>query len=98
MIDDKDCIYIEDWMAKKLNLKGNELITFALIHGFSQKKGHTYNGSVQYIADWTGTSKRAVFNILKSLVDKGLIKRIERYENGVKYVDYYTVDLKELNK
>ena len=36
MIDNDDCIYIEDWMVKKLNLKGNELITFALIYDSSQ--------------------------------------------------------------
>ena len=44
-------IFLEGWMSGKLNLKGNELITFALIHGFSQKEGHTYHGSAQYIAD-----------------------------------------------
>ena len=31
-------IFIEGWMAEKLNLKGNELITFALIYDFSQDK------------------------------------------------------------
>ena len=71
---------------------------FALIHGFSQDKDHKYHVSAQYIADWTGTSKRAVFNILKSLLDKGLIKKEEHYEYGIRLVDYYTVDLKELNK
>ena len=91
-------IFIEGWMAEKLNLKGNELITFALIHGFSQDKDHKHHVSAQNIADWAGTSKRVVFNILKSLLDKGLIKKEEHYEYGIRLVDYYTVDLKELNK
>ena len=84
-------IFLEGWMAEKLNLKGNELITFALIHGFSQKEGHTYHGSAQYIADWTGTSKRTVFNILKSLVDKGYLKRTEEVRNNVTFVHYETM-------
>lgn len=81
-------IFLEGWMAEKLDLKGNELITFALIHGFSQKEGHTYHGSAQYIADWTGTSKRTVFNILNSLVDKGYIKRTNEIRNNVTFVHY----------
>lgn len=84
-------IFLEGWMSEKLNLKGNELITFALIHGFSQKESHTYHGSAQYIADWTGTSKRAVFNILKSLVEKGYIKRTEEIINNVTFVHYETM-------
>lgn len=84
-------IFLEGWMSEKLNLKGNELITFALIHGFSQKEGHTYHGSAQYIADWTGTSKRTVFNILKSLVDKGYLKRTEEVRNNVTFVHYETM-------
>lgn len=81
-------IFLEGWMAEKLDLKGNELITFALIHGFSQEEGHTYHGSAQYIADWTGTSKRTVFNILNSLVDKGYIKRTNEIRNNVTFVHY----------
>ena len=92
MINDKDFIYIEDWMLNKLNLKGNELLVYAVINS------HIILEDTQYIADWISSSKRTVFKILKSLVDKGLIKRRERYENGVKHVAYYTVDLKELNK
>ena len=91
-------IHLTGWMVEKLKLKGNELIVFALIYGFSQEDDHDFHGSAQYIADWISSSKRTVFKILKSLVDKGLIKRRERYENGVKHVEYYTVDLKELNK
>lgn len=93
MIDDKDCIYIEDWMLNKLNLKGNELIVYAVINSHIR-----FQEPIQYIADWTGTSKRAVFNILKRLLDKGLIKKEERYDHGIKLIDYYTVDLEELNK
>jgi hypothetical protein len=29
-------------------------------------------------------------NVLKSLEDKGYIERKERFDNGVKFVDYYT--------
>ena len=81
-------IHLAGWMVEKLKLKGNELITFALIYGFSQEDDHDFHGSSQYIADWLNTSKQTVFNVLKSLVDKGYIKRTEEIINNVTFVHY----------
>ena len=75
MIDDKDSIYIAGWMINKLDLKGSELLIYAIIYGFSQDGESMFTASSQYLADWTNTTKRSVFNVLKSLTERGLIIR-----------------------
>lgn len=79
---------LQGWMVTELGLHGNELIVYAAIFGFTQKKGQWFNNSRQYLADWTGTTKQTVSKHLQSLVDKGLLEKRERYENGVKFCDY----------
>ena len=82
-------VVIQGWMINDLKLKGNELIIFGIIYGFSQYEGQVYNGSLQYLADWTNTSKRTVLNSLQSLVEKGYIEKNEKFINGVKFCEYY---------
>lgn len=77
-------------MVTELGLKGNELLVYALIHGFSQTKGQVFNGSLQYLADWTNSTKQGVLKNLKSLVEKGLIEKKETIFNGVKSCEYYS--------
>lgn len=86
-----------DFMVFDLKLKGLQKDIYAIIYN-SCREGNIYTEGVSYLANWTQSTKRAVFMALKELTEKGLIERRERYENGVKFVDYYTVDLKELNK
>ena len=43
-------ITILGWMVNNLELKGNELILFAIIHGFSRDGDTEYYGSQRYIA------------------------------------------------
>ena len=77
-------------MVTELGLKGNELLVYALIYGFSQTKGQVFNGSLQYLADWTNSTKQGVLKNLKSLVEKGLIEKKETIFNGVKSCEYYS--------
>jgi hypothetical protein len=79
-------------MVRDLQLKGNELLVYALIYGFSQAENQVFNGSLQYIADWTNSTKRSVMTCLKSLVEKGLIGKNEKIINGVKFCEYYATD------
>lgn len=44
-----DYITILSPMVSKLKLSGNNLIIFALIHGFSKDGEHSFNGSLEYI-------------------------------------------------
>lgn len=81
-------IIIEGWMVNELDLKGNELLIYAIIYGFSQAEGHTYHGTNGYLAEWIHASKQTVITTLKSLVEKGIITKTESVVNGVKFVEY----------
>lgn len=82
-------ISLQGWMLTDLNLKGNELIVYACIYGFSQAENQIFNGSLQYLADWTNSTKQGVIKCLKSLIEKGYIAKNETYINGVKFCEYY---------
>lgn len=90
MIKNENYIVIQGFMTNDLNLKGNELIIYAIIYGFSQTPGQKYNGSLQYLADWTNSTKRGVMKSIKSLLDKDYIQKEEKYINNVKYCEYST--------
>ena len=90
-IQSENYIVIQGWMLTELNLKGNELMIYAIIYGFSQNgDGQRYTGSLQYLADWTNSTKQGVIKNLKSLIDKGLIGKEERVFNNVKFCEYYS--------
>lgn len=95
-IKDGNYINIQAFMIKDLNLKGNELIIYAIIFGFSQAENQTFSGSLQYLADWTNSTKQGVMNCLKSLQAKGHIVKEENYINGVKFVSYYATKFNTL--
>lgn len=81
-------INIQGWMVTELGLKGNELIIYAIIAGFSQDGESNFHGSLSYLSEWTNTSKQTVINCLISLQDKGLIIKNEFYVNNVKNCEY----------
>lgn len=87
-VRNENYISIQGWMVNELNLKGNELLVYAIIYGFSQEENQKFAGSIQYLANWIGSSKQTVFNCLKSLIEKGLIEKKETFINGVKFCEY----------
>lgn len=87
-VNERNYIVIQGWMLTALHLKGNELLIYACIYGFSQLEGQTFRGSWQYLADWTNSTKRGVANCLKSLVDKGYLEKVDKVVNGVKFCEY----------
>ena len=89
MISDGNFITIQGWMRTELNLSGNELIVYAIIYGFSQNKQGEFTGSVQYLADWVGCTKRTVTTILRKFVDEELVKKtVVQLDNNSKRVSY----------
>lgn len=82
-------ITIQGFMLTDLKLKGNELLIYACIYGFSQAENQVFNGSLQYLADWTNSTKQGVIKCLKSLEEKGHIVKKENFINGVKFCEYY---------
>lgn len=80
-------------MVNELKLKGNELLVYAIIYGFSQKEGSRYTGSLQYLADWLNTSKQTVLNCLQNLLEKDFINKEEKIINNVKFCEYWSKNL-----
>lgn len=64
-------------MIEDLGLSGNELLAYAVIYGFSQDDKSKFYASSSYLAKWLGCTRRTVFTVLSSLVDKGLIEKQE---------------------
>lgn len=88
-IKDTNFVTIQGWMRTKLNLKGNELLAYAVIYGFSQIDGAKFTGSRKYLAEWCGCSTSTIDRTLNSLVDKGLISRTSYVtKHGYRAVEY----------
>lgn len=89
-------IVIQGWMCNELGLKGNELLIFAMIHGFSQDGVSKYYGGRKYIADTFNISLPTVDKALQGLLDK---EYIVKYISG-DYInpDSYWVNLEVVKK
>lgn len=85
---EENYIVIQGFMRTKLNLKGSELLAYALIYGFTQDGETWFTGSMSYIAEWLGVTRQNAMACMKRLVDSGLIARQERIINSVKFIDY----------
>lgn len=91
-INDNNFIAIQGWMRTRLNLKGNELLIYALIYGFSQDGQSRFTGSRKYIAEWCGCSLDTVDRSLSSLVGKGFLAKYPHTDqNGSRVVDYAAI-------
>lgn len=95
-VNRENYIALQGWMLTDLKLKGNELIIYACIYGFSQAENQVFNGSLKYLADWTNSTKQGVMKCLKSLEEKGFIVKKDNYINGVKFCEYYATKLNTL--
>ena len=82
-------ITIQQEMRDALGLKGNELIVFAFINGYSQEGQGCYYGSLANLQRVCGiASRQTAIDVLKSLVEKGYIIKSEQVFNGAKMVSY----------
>ena len=68
-VKNENFVAIQGWMVTELGLKGNSLLIYAIIYGFSQAEGQVFTGSLQYLADWTNSTKQGVLKNLKKLID-----------------------------
>lgn len=84
-------IHIEGWMREELDLKGNELLVYALIHGFSQESQGCFFGSLEYISRACGCSRGTAISTLKNLQERGLLHKRELTENNVKLCQYVAI-------
>lgn len=87
-VKNENFVAIQGWMVTELGLKGNSLLIYAIIYGFSQAEGQVFSGSLQYLADWTNSTRQGALRILKTLIEAGLIIKKEKIVNGVKFCEY----------
>ena len=88
IIKDKNYISVQGWMVNQLRLKGNDLLIYAIIYGFTQDGEQWFEGGRQYLASWCNSTKAGVQQNLKRLVEKGLILKKESFINNVKFCKY----------
>ena len=89
-IKNENYIMISGWMIKELDLKGSELLVYAIIYGFSQDGINKFEGSRQYLADWCNCTKQGIDRALKNLLKKKLIIKEEKVINNIKFCYYQT--------
>ena len=78
-------------MVNDLKLKGNELLVYSIIYGFSQDGNNLFNWSLQYLSEWTNSTKQGVLKNLQSLVKKWFIEKKEIINNWVKFCEYKAI-------
>lgn len=87
-IKNENHIVIYGWMRNELNLKGNELLVYALLYGFSQDGESSFRGKLTFIQDWFDISKKTAITIIQKLEAKGLVSKSKsvcgKFEYGVK--------------
>lgn len=83
-IQDANFYVTHGWMITKLKLSGRALQVYAIIYGFTQDQETEFNGSLNYIAAWLGTSNRStVLRAINDLIERGLIEKRQAIINGV---------------
>lgn len=80
----KNHVAIQGWMVEELGLRGNKLIIFAIIWGFtgndkSAKLLKEWSINYRYIEAWTGLGENMVDTIIQELKADGLINLSEDY-------------------
>lgn len=81
------------WMITDLDLKGNELLVYSVIYGFSQDGAGEFSGSIEYLQKWTNATKKTVISSLNSLQEKGLISKSATQIGKYKVCKYKAVPL-----
>ena len=83
---------IHSWMLTSLELKGNELIAYAIIYKYSDIKGQKFVVSIRKLAEIMNVSKNTAQTVLDSLIEKGFIIKCASLDN-VMGSNAYKVDL-----
>lgn len=80
---------VQGWMVTELKLKGNALMLYAIIYGFSQTTNTAFTGSVDYLCEWLGgVSRPTVINTLDNLVKQGLLTKSSTTKRALIYNSY----------
>lgn len=88
VIKNESYLVIQSWMVTKLHLKGNSLLTYALVYGFSQDEQSSFYGTLNYVASWLCSTKEGARQTLDKLVSDALLVKEIEYRNNVRFVSY----------
>ena len=91
MVNPDNYIVIQGWMISDLKLKGNDLLVYAIIYGFTQDGVHKFTGGLQYLADWCNSTKQGIQKNLSNLVEQGLLLKEDYKINNVPYCKYWVI-------
>lgn len=89
-ITSENYLTIQGWQVKELGLKGNELLIYAIIYGFTQDGEQLFYGGIQYLQEWTNSTRQGVYKALDALIEKGLVEKVVSPESVNKV--YYRVN------
>ena len=73
MLNSENFVTIQGWMCNELQLKGNELLVYALIYGFSKDGESSFFGGRKYIAETFNVSLPTVDKALQGLLNKNYV-------------------------
>jgi len=79
---------VQGWMVNELQLKGNNLLIFAIIFGFSQDAQSEFDGSINYLAKAIGSSRNTVIKCLKELEEMAYVLKTTSTKNNVIFNQY----------
>lgn len=80
---------VQGWMVNDLNLKGNDLMIYAIIYGFSQDGQSEFTGSLDYLRKSLNiSSKNTIMKSLNNLIENELIIKTEKFIDNVKLCSY----------
>ncbi len=68
-------INIQSFMVNDLDLSGAELLTYAIIYGFTQDGKQWYEEGLNYICNWVGRNKNTVCSIIDKFEKLGYIEK-----------------------
>ena len=74
---EKGYILIPLWASKNLGLKGNELMVFSYIYGFSQDGRSDCFTPMKEICELLNITPKTIFNCIKSLTEKNLLQKLD---------------------
>lgn len=83
----KGYVVIQDWMLD-LDLDVWETMVYATIFSFSQDGESTFNGSQKFLARKAKCSRNKIVKCLDTLIEMGLVDKIDNKINGVNFPKY----------
>ena len=83
---------VQYWMINELKLKGNELMLFAIIHGFTKSRKGKYHGSQRFISEALKISRLTAGRTINKLLDKDFIIRTSESHYVSNINESYYVD------